>query len=338
MPTTPQRETAKFIEAFERYFTEGMVHRNLDAITDMLSSEFYAFGTGGDETITSKEQGVELFRRDFLAAPNPLDYTLHYQKIRVLDKNTALIMAELDLKTQIMEQEIRLNNLRLTLILHDEAGTVKVAGHHISFPTVVHDEDEPYPLKELEERAHVLQRMVEERTKTLEEAYLEMAEMIHKDGLTGLASRYSLEQCLEAEHQRYLRFSRPYSVIVLDLDDFKHVNDSCGHTAGDEVLKECGQLLNSHSRITDTVGRWGGDEFVLVLSETDLEAAEALARRILPDAASHCWSVDHPVFLSIGVASVREGVGWQDVFAEADSALYKAKKQGKRCVVVAAGA
>jgi len=151
------------------------------------------------------------------------------------------------------------------------------------------------------------------------------------DGLTGVASRRRVEEVAEGE----LAMSapdRPLSIILLDLDDFKHVNDTHGHNAGDEVLRGVARLLQQRSRLNDTVGRWGGEEFLMVLPDTPatgaLELAEALRGRI----ARQLFEGIGACTASFGVAESRPGDALVELIARADTALYDAKRAGRNRV------
>ena len=160
------------------------------------------------------------------------------------------------------------------------------------------------------------------------------------DSLTGLANRRSLEETLRAEVARSVRFGDPMCVVMADLDDFKRVNDRFGHAAGDEVLKEFAATLRETVRESDTAGRWGGEEFALVLTGTDADGGMRLAERArtalegrlvrLPDGGQIA------VTASFGVASCTDWHEAGELLAAADSALYEAKRTGKNRVVRAA--
>ena len=159
------------------------------------------------------------------------------------------------------------------------------------------------------------------------------------DGLTGLANRRSCEETLNAELARTERFPGPLALVVADLDDFKEVNDRYGHQAGDVVLREFASLLRESVRDIDLAGRWGGEEFLLVLPGTDLEGATHVADRVRRALAGRIvLSVDGepiPVTASFGVAAYPQTQTASALFAAADAALYEAKRTGKNRVSVA---
>jgi diguanylate cyclase (GGDEF)-like protein len=147
--------------------------------------------------------------------------------------------------------------------------------------------------------------------------------------LTGLPNRRALEMALEREVARVERGERPFAFILLDLDDFKRVNDEKGHKEGDRLLKEVAQYLKTHVRQGDLVGRWGGEEFAILLPATDLLGAERLAERLRAGLQGLGTSA------SFGVALYRGDLG--ELFQQADRALYRAKALGKNRVARASG-
>lgn len=153
------------------------------------------------------------------------------------------------------------------------------------------------------------------------------------DGLTGLPNRRHLDDQLANEVLRAARFQQPLSVLVIDVDDFKYVNDTWGHKKGDEVLAWVGTFLRSQLRACDVACRTGGDEFVVLLPGTGREGAESLAVRIRQTLAAMRRDTglgDHPVKMSIGHASLGPGTGdAQSLLAAADRAMYQVKARGK---------
>jgi diguanylate cyclase (GGDEF)-like protein len=159
------------------------------------------------------------------------------------------------------------------------------------------------------------------------------------DGLTGLANRRQCEETLASELTRLDRFGGSLAVVVADLDWFKDVNDRYGHPSGDAVLREFAQLLTETVRDVDLAGRWGGEEFLLILPGTDLDGGAHVAERIRVALARRIvLSADGspiPVTASFGVAATPPASTATELFSAADAALYEAKRNGKNRVEVA---
>jgi len=139
---------------------------------------------------------------------------------------------------------------------------------------------------------------------------------------------------IEEESRRHLRFAEPVSLVLLDLDRFKDVNDRFGHRAGDEALREVAQILLKHSRNFTVVTRYGGDEFAVLLVNTPKRGAVAYAERIREVIAQHVFTYG-TVTVSLGVASLPEdAASGDDLVVAADKAMYEAKRLGRNRVVV----
>ncbi len=170
--------------------------------------------------------------------------------------------------------------------------------------------------------------------KELESTNARLKETSFKDEVTGLYNRRFFTLRLEEELSRYRRFNHPVSVVLLDLDGFKAVNDEFGHSVGDDTLREVAQILMKHSRGINVVSRYGGDEFAVLLVETSKAGARLYADRIREVVAKHPFSHGKVVTASFGVASLPDdetGTA-DDLFRASDEALYAAKRAGKNQV------
>jgi diguanylate cyclase (GGDEF)-like protein len=172
---------------------------------------------------------------------------------------------------------------------------------------------------------------IEER-KRAEEALFQAA---MTDSLTGLQNRRAMEQHLEAQASRVARGGKPFAVLMCDLDRFKSVNDAFGHEAGDEFLRATGRVLKAAIRAGDMVCRWGGEEFLVLLADTDLEGALAAAgklRRAMEELRVPVGEFMVTRSISIGVSVCEDCRNLDEVLRLADEALYGAKDLGRNRV------
>ncbi|HEU5193472.1 MAG TPA: GGDEF domain-containing protein [Methylomirabilota bacterium] len=170
--------------------------------------------------------------------------------------------------------------------------------------------------------------------KELESTNARLKETSFKDDVTGLYNRRFFSLRLEEELSRYRRFNHPVSVVLLDLDGFKAVNDDYGHSVGDETLRDVAQILMKHSRGINVVSRYGGDEFAVLLVETSKAGARLYADRIREVVSKYPFSHGKVITASFGVASLPDDEAGtaEDLFRAADEALYTAKRAGKNQV------
>ena len=176
---------------------------------------------------------------------------------------------------------------------------------------------------------------LEAAVRELDEKNQALEVMTRTDRLTGLANRRRLEESLQTEVLRARRYGKPFSVIMLDIDHFKVVNDGFGHQAGDNVLVAVAGLITRTARETDVAGRWGGEEFLLVCPETEIQVVAALAERLRVEFAATDFPLAGKVTSSFGVAAFTPGDSVKTLVQRADEALYRAKDNGRNCVEVA---
>ncbi|HEY3383942.1 MAG TPA: GGDEF domain-containing protein [Vicinamibacterales bacterium] len=165
-----------------------------------------------------------------------------------------------------------------------------------------------------------------------------IVEMIHIDELTGLLTKRSLFRAFERELIRSLRYRRPIGVLMMDLDHFKLVNDTHGHLVGSHCLSEVGRLIRECTRVVDVSGRYGGEEFVSYLPETDVENSVMVAERIRQTMEAREFRYNDIVYgvrISIGIAEFpAHGGDVESLITAADTALYCAKNQGRNRTIV----
>lgn len=153
------------------------------------------------------------------------------------------------------------------------------------------------------------------------------------DTLTGLNNRRRLDDLFSHEFDRFNRYERQFAMILLDIDHFKQVNDKFGHKVGDRVLIEMGEILALNVRKNDLLGRWGGEEFLLICPETSIDGAIKLADKIRKIIEETDFTEVGSVTASFGVTASIKDDSDEDMFIRADNALYTAKRDGRNCVV-----
>jgi diguanylate cyclase (GGDEF)-like protein len=164
---------------------------------------------------------------------------------------------------------------------------------------------------------------------------LDLRRLARRDPLTGLLNRRAIDEAIDDEVQRSRRLGSVFSVLMIDVDHFKALNDREGHAAGDRALQHLATLMSAQTREIDRLGRWGGEEFVMLLPGASYDAAMAMAERLRERTASLplIWNdTPCPLTISIGVAQWRgEADGIAQLLARADAALYRAKARGRNC-------
>ncbi len=179
---------------------------------------------------------------------------------------------------------------------------------------------------------------IRKKNKELERINAKLEALSVQDGLTGLKNFRYFSQVLEMEFEKAKRYQTPLSCIILDVDDFKFINDRFGHTAGDLALKKTARLLNSLVRNTDVVARYGGDEFTLILPNTDIEKAVLVGNKILEAFRKYDFKKGAlklgKISLSIGISAMdyEKIKTHQQLLEYADKAMYRAKEHGKNNV------
>lgn len=161
-----------------------------------------------------------------------------------------------------------------------------------------------------------------------------LKELAITDPLTHIFNRLRLDEILDNEIKRAQRYKNPLSLIMIDVDDFKSVNDSHGHNVGDLVLIQLVQTIQNHIRSIDTFGRWGGEEFLIICPETDAAQAESIAEKLRSEIQTQDFSEVHSKTCSFGVATYMDGDSAVQLIQKADNALYVAKQNGKNQVKV----
>ncbi len=174
-------------------------------------------------------------------------------------------------------------------------------------------------------------KKLEEELEHEKNKFKELSEI---DPLTGIFNRRRFESSLSDYMKVAQRYERPLSLIMFDSDHFKKINDTYGHQAGDEVLKDVCNLVKPILRNSDTFARVGGEEFMIICTETDVSAAKNIAEKIRSSAEAHAFNLPDRVTLTLGATEYRQGIGLDDFVRNADQAMYKGKIDGRNRVEV----
>lgn len=330
-----RKELLGFDEADARRLSacEGFVADEVDG----LVSQFYAQQTAVDEiaviigdadTLSRLQQAMTRYVTDLFSGVYGEDYVNNRLRIGLVHKRIG-VSPKYYLSAMHLLKSLLLDVLRRNIGDYEEFRATALAldkllylDNEFVFDTYIRSMlAEIQAAKEAAvEHASHLEEKVAERTRELEA-------LARKDALTSLYNRRHFLAALQRELTRARRAASPMSLVYFDLDGFKAVNDSLGHLAGDEMLRQLAQLLSAQCRSYDLACRYGGDEFCVLLPDTTLEAASAFAQR-LQEAAQ--GASGHPMRLSIGLVQIGPD-HWVDTEAAieaADRAMYTAKRQG----------
>lgn len=324
----------RYLAFFHQFLEAWLTRRSVEDTLALISEDCIGFGTGVDEVAMSNQEqddmvsDRDLYTRDIHDVPNRVYYDVRRVSVRELCDGSGVIMAVVDMRTTILSQEVAFHGLRLSFVVTDGPNGLRLRHDHVSIPTMLHQEGEAYPIRELEERMQVFNRMLNERTQTLEEAYEALAGIVNTDKLTGIASRRRLDELLEAELQRLRRYGSVFTILFFDIDKFKPFNDRYGHARGDDILRRIAEVAGGCIRETDSLGRWGGDEFLVLLPLTMGRAAGELAQRVVASVATLRTPEGIPVGVSLGLATATAEDTPRSLLTRADEAMYRAKAQG----------
>lgn len=323
---------------FKRFALQYLVvyfnNRNFNELLKMLDKDVTGFGTGIDEKAYEKNQFFDLFARDITSVPDPIHYDIEQQGTTILSENTGLFYCELNIHGKIDGCDFSLNHLRQTLVMKKIEDRISIVHIHVSFPTLEHDEGESYPLKEIADITKVANERVKKETVTLLEAYKELEHAVIYDNLTKLFNRNRLDDLLNQEIERSNRYGSVFCLLWIDIDNFKNINDNYGHQTGDLIIQELASIIRESLRSTDYPGRWGGDEFLLILPESNIENAKIIASNLLQKIKNRTFSNCIKTTISIGLCDYQTNDTAKSMFSKADKALYMAKEKGKNTIVV----
>jgi len=184
-------------------------------------------------------------------------------------------------------------------------------------------------LKEYKSLSGELENKVKQRTEELERKNIELEHLSTTDTLTGVCNRLKLEEHIQQEVAKAERYNMPYSLIMLDIDYFKKVNDEHGHQVGDSVLKGFTSMIQKNVRESDIVGRWGGEEFIISCACTDHESALLLAEKLRKHIEENECAHNISCTASFGVSTYHQGDRLESLISRADDAMYESKSKGR---------
>ena len=250
--------------------------------------------------------------------------TAFIERLTVMTESTTIYQGKMDLYSQ--EMLVSKSTAELNLIINNIINDTK---------TVQAETDRSYQVmisaqKEVKE--------AEIRIKELEDKLAQMSELIREDQLTGSLNRRGLDDVFERESDRADRRGTPLCAAMLDLDNFKKLNDTHGHSAGDEALIHVVHIVKQTLRSIDVIARYGGEEFLIIMPETTLEEAAGAMMRVQRELTTHFFMANEQrlfITFSAGVALRAPHEAQDSVVKRADKAMYEAKKSGKNRVVIA---
>ncbi len=176
------------------------------------------------------------------------------------------------------------------------------------------------------------------QTQIISQKNKELTKLSEIDMLTQVSNRRHINQCINAAHQLALAEGIPYAILIIDIDHFKHVNDTYGHQKGDLILVEFAHRLQNHIRKQDAVGRWGGEEFIVLCHQTNTEEALIVANKLNKQIHSEPFAAHLNISCSIGISVWSDATeSTHDMLYQADQSLYQAKNQGRNRVIIYEG-
>jgi len=316
-------------------FLELSSSRDPSATGRLFSRQICGFGTGADEIILNLEQALEAISREHEQVPTTTRVQARYLLSRQITPRTVLIMALVTHEIMVDGIWEKFEPARYSVLLAWEAEEWKIIHLHNSEPWQEQKRGEAYPLQDLEERNRRLGKLVAKRTRQLQQALGTMEVMATTDNLTGVGNRHRFEDVIGKEIARARRYHSPISLVLIDMDKFKQINDSHGHLAGDQVLKQTADVIQAGLREADLLVRWGGDEFLILLPGQALAGAVTAAERICRMINGHDYGLPlgNDSRISMGVAELLPEEDLDDWLSRADQLLYLAKRRRRNCVM-----
>ncbi|PWE39287.1 sensor domain-containing diguanylate cyclase [Pseudomonas prosekii] len=319
-------------------FNEDMLHTIMELVSDGIwdwnaNTGFVYRNPGWYEMLGYSPHSLENTVLTWESVIHPDDYS---RVMAAFDAYLAQRAAGYQAEYRCRKQDgsyIWIEDRGFILARNADGSVARMIGAHRSI------EDKKRLLEELERRNHSLEALVEERTRELsrvnQQLQIQLEEnrkLAETDALTAIANRYRLEKALPQECDRAQRFRQPLALIAMDIDDFKIINDHYGHALGDAALVQVVECLKKQLRDGDLLARWGGDEFIMILPNTALADARAIAEQVRHGLTDLPPVGDYQVTMSFGVVQRFDEEQQTGLLARADQALYRSKVMGKNVI------
>ena len=312
----------------KRFYTDKFQSRDVQATMDMIDIAFAKFKTG--------RFGIDpgVWFKSATASINALKEVEDYC-MRQTKQNTVKHISE-------TRQYIYTRVVTMGIILIISVAVAMVIGKTIinrlnallsSITDTMNARDfARYRAIESNDEIGIVSRTFNDLLKTINQLIIEKDHLAETDPLTKIYNRLKFDNIFASEIMRVQRYETPLSLIIFDIDDFKQINDTYGHNVGDNVLIELTRVVSNNIRTTDIFARWGGEEFVILTPNTDMDHAKELAERLRVAIEDSIFKEASTVTCSFGVAEFRENDTTDTLSKRADDALYEAKKSGKNRV------
>jgi len=316
------------------YGLSALEQANLIDDTNLKLIAYYNLATAYAICGSYKEAGtyLNLFKNKLRA--NNLLYSEFIQSNQISDEETKFHIMQTQLDEILRKEEI--NHLAFTnkdLLIANQRNIQRyyliILGLIILFTLIIYRQWQQVKKTNIR---------LNETVQELNSANFKLEQIARTDPLTKLSNRRDMLEKTDQEKRRFGRNGKPFVVILADIDGFKGINDKFGHEAGDFVLQSISHLMQSSIRKQDIVGRWGGEEFLFILPETDLDGGYLLAEKIRKNTAFapfHYQSEIIFITITLGVSVYNKLTSVDECIRRSDKALYEGKKRGKNCVVVA---
>jgi diguanylate cyclase (GGDEF)-like protein len=316
-----------------RGYLEAESARDLARTLELVDAAHCGFGTGPDEIVRDREELRAILGRQFAQTSNVVSHAVEILSCLEVSPDACLIMAVITFQVEIGGAIEKLAPRFSFLMRRGGDRAWRLLHLHASIPWSLQQEGESFPLQEVEERNRRLERLVAERTQALNQTLELLQKLATTDKLTGIHNRAKLDELIADEHRMLQRFARASSIAILDIDHFKDINDTHGHLVGDRVLQELAAVLGGSVRGIDRLGRWGGEEFLILLPEASAANARSVLERLRERLRAHDFRLSLPVTLSAGIAQYRPGESVDAWISRADEMLYQAKHAGRNRIL-----